>query len=299
MLQGLPAVFRTALTVVELLEPRLMELNDEGSMLPLLLRVPVNVAQYTVLVPALWNTEVHDWELKCMKSLVLDERHHEPETELREKQEDTSSSCVTTGNERNYPLVSSEGGKDSVPGAVGLLTRAMRTAQRFLFSRQGVGDKSPQTPGMSSQKSPGRASRRQTSASLTRAQVRLKSQQRILDGRVATTPGAVKASPDGGEAERCDQTFKRSGTGPVVHMAHRRSNHSIIHHVRSKSHHLLRNGKGTPNQTPALPSYLLSSSHPASSASLCPLGQRETAKMALIRRIKQLISGILTEPLKV
>ncbi|XP_043980954.1 carabin isoform X2 [Gambusia affinis] len=82
ILQGLQAVFRTALTIIELLEPRLMELNDEGTMLPLLLRVPVDMAQYTVLIPALWKTEVQDWELKCMNSLVLDESHHEPETDI-------------------------------------------------------------------------------------------------------------------------------------------------------------------------------------------------------------------------
>lgn len=35
-------------------------------------------AQYSVLVPALWKTEVQDWELKCMNSLVLDESHHGP-----------------------------------------------------------------------------------------------------------------------------------------------------------------------------------------------------------------------------
>uniref|UniRef100_A0AAZ1Y3E9 Rab-GAP TBC domain-containing protein n=1 Tax=Oreochromis aureus TaxID=47969 RepID=A0AAZ1Y3E9_OREAU len=78
ILHGLSAVFRTALTIVELLEPRLMDLKDEGAILPLLLRVPVDVAQYTVLVPALWNTEVQDWELKCMNSLELDESHNEP-----------------------------------------------------------------------------------------------------------------------------------------------------------------------------------------------------------------------------
>ncbi|TNN73982.1 hypothetical protein EYF80_015803 [Liparis tanakae] len=144
--QGLSAVFRTALTIVELLEPRLMELSDEGALLSLLLRVPVDVerhklvttvtdalcarpflclcvctkgaadspflfwrsvgslpprrseesflpawppygsidtkAQYAVLIPALWNTEVQDWELKCMNSLVLDESHHGPEPKL-------------------------------------------------------------------------------------------------------------------------------------------------------------------------------------------------------------------------
>uniref|UniRef100_A0A671TXW1 Si:ch211-266k8.4 n=1 Tax=Sparus aurata TaxID=8175 RepID=A0A671TXW1_SPAAU len=43
ILHGLSAVFRTALTIMELLEPRLMDLNDEGAVLPLLLRVPVDV----------------------------------------------------------------------------------------------------------------------------------------------------------------------------------------------------------------------------------------------------------------
>ncbi|XP_015246276.1 PREDICTED: USP6 N-terminal-like protein [Cyprinodon variegatus] len=43
ILQGLPAVFRTALSIIELLESRLMELKDEGAILPLLLRVPVDV----------------------------------------------------------------------------------------------------------------------------------------------------------------------------------------------------------------------------------------------------------------
>nr|XP_054589361.1 TBC1 domain family member 8B isoform X1 [Nothobranchius furzeri] len=283
MLQGLPAVFRTALTIVELLEPRLLELSDEGSMLPLLLRVPVNVAQYTVLVPALWHTEVHDWELKCMKSLVMDESHHDPQRELCEKQDDASSSQIGTGNERNDPTVSSEGEKTTEKGAVGLLTRVMRTAQRYLFSRAGVEDESPQTPGMSSQRRSGRVSRRWTSAPLTRAQVRWKNQQRSLGGRVATTPVAVQASPDGGGAERSDQTLKRSA--PVGRTVHRRSNHSIIHHVRSKSNRLLRNGKGTSIQTPDLPSYQLSSTHPASSMSSCPPEQRETARMALIREL--------------
>ncbi|TKS73003.1 Growth hormone-regulated TBC protein 1 [Collichthys lucidus] len=43
ILHGLSAVFRTALTIIELLEPRLMELSDEAAVLPLLLRVPVDV----------------------------------------------------------------------------------------------------------------------------------------------------------------------------------------------------------------------------------------------------------------
>lgn len=43
LLSGLSALFRTALTIMDLLESRLMDLNDEGAVLPLLLRVPVDV----------------------------------------------------------------------------------------------------------------------------------------------------------------------------------------------------------------------------------------------------------------
>ena len=40
---GLSAVFRAGLTVLQLLEPRLLALGDEATTLPLLLRVPVDV----------------------------------------------------------------------------------------------------------------------------------------------------------------------------------------------------------------------------------------------------------------
>ncbi|XP_046889401.1 carabin, partial [Hypomesus transpacificus] len=75
MLHGLSAVFRAGLTVLQLLEPRLLALGDEATTLPLLLRVPVDVSQYSVLVPALWSTELQDWEITCMTGLVLEEAH--------------------------------------------------------------------------------------------------------------------------------------------------------------------------------------------------------------------------------
>ncbi|XP_041694177.2 carabin isoform X3 [Coregonus clupeaformis] len=78
MLHGLSAVFRTGLTIIQLLESRLMNLTDEAAVLPMLLRVPVDVSQHCVLLPALWSTEVQEWEIKCMNSLVLEETegHH-------------------------------------------------------------------------------------------------------------------------------------------------------------------------------------------------------------------------------
>ncbi|KAL2093987.1 hypothetical protein ACEWY4_011299 [Coilia grayii] len=72
MLQGWTGVFRAALALVTLLEPSLMALTDHATMLSLLLRVPVELSKNCLLAPALWATEVHESELKCMASLALD-----------------------------------------------------------------------------------------------------------------------------------------------------------------------------------------------------------------------------------
>ncbi|XP_035980451.1 rab GTPase-activating protein 1 [Fundulus heteroclitus] len=280
ILQGLPAVFRTALTIIELLEPRLMELHDEGTMLPLLLRVPVDVAQYTVLVSALWKTEVQDWELKCMNSLVLDESHHEPTAEKFEKQQEVSCN-VGTGNETENISSSLEGEtteKDPVPGGVSLLTRVMRLAQRYLFSpfgQQGVKEKYSQTQAVPRPQSPRRVFRSRTSSSFTQAQTRLKRQSKQRSSSHQTegqeSGGDIsRKKPAGcGKSQRCEQTFKRSGTGSLGKLAHRRSNHSTVNHARTKSH-CLRNEKSSLNQNPhsnlVLPTPVWSSTLPQSSS---------------------------------
>uniref|UniRef100_A0A8C1IBR5 Si:ch211-266k8.4 n=1 Tax=Cyprinus carpio TaxID=7962 RepID=A0A8C1IBR5_CYPCA len=73
MLHGLQAVFRTGLTIILLLESRIMNMSEEAAVLPVLLRVPVDVSQHRVLIPALWNTDVQEWEINCMNRLVLEE----------------------------------------------------------------------------------------------------------------------------------------------------------------------------------------------------------------------------------
>ncbi|XP_013888377.1 uncharacterized protein si:ch211-266k8.4 isoform X2 [Austrofundulus limnaeus] len=284
MLQGLPAVYRSALTIMELLEPRLMELNDEGAMLPLLLRVPVDVAQYTVFAPALWRAELQDWELKCLNNLVLDEGHHGPEPEEREKQK-TTSTQVETGNERQR-LTSSEG---SAPGAVSLYSRMMRLAQRYVFNKHSVGERSPQTQTSPEQQRPGGLFQRRTSASFPKVQRRSKrrSQQSSRSRQPAAqqSPVAVRES-----AERCKQSFKRSGTAPVGKVPRCRSSRSIVRHVRTKSH--LQNKNDPPNQTPqstvllppAPPPFSnSSSSNPPASCSFHK--EQHEANMALIREL--------------
>ncbi|XP_022601930.1 TBC1 domain family member 8B-like [Seriola dumerili] len=275
-LHGLSAVFRIALTIIELLEPRLMELNDEGAVLPLLLRVPVDVAQYTVLVPALWATEVQDWELKCMNSLVMDETHHASKAEQCEKQKDTLSSQIR-GKEEENVSAPSEGEKntekDTVAGAKSVLTRVMRLAQRYLLDpmgRQRAEEKISQTQAKPRQRSPapGRVFRSRTSASLTQAQIRSRRQSQ-QKGRAQQPVGqgnsgdvTVTDTAGCGKSDRSEQTFKRAGTGPVGKVARHHSNHNI----RVKSLRLLRNGKNSSSKTPAsssiLPSSLRSSTLP-------------------------------------
>ncbi|XP_036963629.1 rab GTPase-activating protein 1 [Acanthopagrus latus] len=290
IMQGLSAVFRTALTIMELLEPRLMDLNDEGAVLPLLLRVPVDVAQYTVLVPALWRTEVQDWELKCMNSLVLDESHHGSKTDQSEQQKATVSTQVSRGTEKENVSTPSEGEKlpekDSVTRAKGVLTRVMRLAQRYLLDpmgRQRAGEKASQTQTRSRQRSPapGRVLRSRTSASLTQAQIRSRRRSHHRGGAQRTTvqgssgdvtiaPVSVADTAGNMKTDRSEQPFRRTGTGPAGMVAHRRSNHSLVQPIRHKSLRILRCDKNPPSQTPPpstiLPPSLRSSTLPPSSS---------------------------------
>ncbi|KAM3870236.1 uncharacterized protein ACN63O_005371 [Diretmus argenteus] len=253
ILHGLSAVFRIALTIVELLESRLMNLNDEGAVLPLLLRVPVDVAQYTVLVPALWNTEVQDWEIKCMNSLVLDETHHGPKTEQCHGQKAPMPSQVREGKEKGTVSAPSEEEKkpekDSITRAKSVLTRVMRLAQRYLLDpvgRQRVEEKGSQTQTRAKQSSPvaRRFFKSRTSASLTQAQIRSRrrSQQRgglhqhvVLgtSGDLTVAPNAVTDTAAGIKEERPERTFRRIGTGPVGKVARRRSSNGLIQPIRA------------------------------------------------------------------
>ncbi|KAM4618299.1 uncharacterized protein ACJ7VT_007709 [Polymixia lowei] len=274
ILHGLSAVFRTALTIVQLLESRLMSLTDEGAVFPLLLRVPVDVAQYTVLVPALWSTEVQDWEIKCMNSLVLDETHHEPKTEQSEGSSLPQQAEEEKQQETEHVSSPSEGekktDKDSVTGARSVLARVLRLAQRYLdpAGRQRAEQKGSQTQVRPGQTSPvsGPFSKSRISASLRQAQV------------------------------RPERTFRRTSTGPVGKVARRRSNNKLVQPIRVRSLCLIRNSKNppaeaSPTTSSILPSSLRSSALPPSSSSDHPVTpplsqqpeQRDTPRATLIK----------------
>ncbi|KAK2841845.1 hypothetical protein Q5P01_012045 [Channa striata] len=282
ILHGLSAVFRTALTIIELLEPLLMQLNDEGAVLPLLLRVPVDVAKYTVLVPALWQTEVQDWELKCMNSLVLDESHHEPKAGHCDEQKAMLASQISEGNEKEN--VSSDGEKNTEKDSVSVLTRVMRLAQRYLLEpmgRQRVEERSSHKQPKSRHRSPthGGGFRSWTSASLTQSQLKSRKQsqhrggahQLVVEGSNGDASVAPVTETDTaccGKSDRPEFSLKRADTGPSIKVTRRRSNHSIIQPIRVKSLRLIRNKKNSSNQTlpssSILPSSLRSTTLPPS-----------------------------------
>lgn len=186
----------------------------------------------------------------------------------------------------------------TLPGAVNILTRVMRLAQRHLLDpmgRQRVEKKSSQTQAAPRQQSPatGRFCRSRTSASLTQAQIR--SRRRTQQRGVTNQPIVQESSDDVtvGDAEDCEktegseQTLKRSGTGPVGKVAHGRSNHS-----RVKSFRLLPSVKSPVKQAPAssvCSSTLPSIRSPPSSLQLSSVPksgeQNDSPRTALIKEL--------------
>lgn len=152
-------------------------------------------------------------------------------------------------------------------------------AQRYLLDpmgRQRSEEKGSQIQTMPRQRSPapGRVFRSRTSASLTQAQIRSRRQsqhrggaQRPVvqgsSGDVTVAPVTVTDTAGYMKTDRSEQTFKRTGTGPVGRLAQRHSNHSLVQPVRVKTLRLLRNGKHPLSQTPPSSSILPSSLHPS------------------------------------
>ncbi|KAL6107288.1 uncharacterized protein ACO6RY_10958 [Pungitius sinensis] len=286
ILHGLSAVFRTALTLVELLEPRLMDLTDEGAVLPLLLRVPFDVSKYAVFIPALWNTEVQDWELKCMSSLVLDESHHEGGEPSQDQK--ATLSTQASGDKENVQEGEKTSENESASGAKSVLTRVMRLAQRYLSDQRGrqrTEAQGAQTQARSRQRSPAatRVFRSRTGSSLTQSQIRSRrqsqhrgvAQQPVVQGNSddVAVPDAARRS------DSSEPTLKRTSTGPLGKAAGRRSNHSL---VSGKSVRLLQSSKKRRSQTPPPTSVLPPSLR---APTLPPSSSNDTPRTALIKEL--------------
>ncbi|XP_029523419.1 carabin isoform X1 [Oncorhynchus nerka] len=235
MLHGLSAVFRTGLTIIQLLESRLMNLTDEAAVLPLLLRVPVDVSQHCVLLPALWSTEVQEWEIKCMNSLVLEETegHHLGKiekpippplpTKVKEQEKSVDGPKLEAKNSVR---------KDSsVSGVKHVFTRLVRMAQCYLLDKDcQSGDSKPSpSQGSSARRRSSKASR--TTSSITQSQIRAKRSQKgvsqqgsVSQTRGGTLPGSTPDSDGSVKDSRPEPAaFRRMGSGPVGRVARRRS----------------------------------------------------------------------------
>ncbi|XP_055505289.1 TBC1 domain family member 12 isoform X1 [Leucoraja erinacea] len=113
ILYGINTIFSTGLCILQLLEPRLLAMSDVSHLLPTLLRIPVEVSRYSILVPALWMTKVHKWELDCMQSVVLEEEEEEMMSSGRHSIQSSTMQKATNVDKKNAPNLKDDAGKRS------------------------------------------------------------------------------------------------------------------------------------------------------------------------------------------
>uniref|UniRef100_A0A3P9A4Y9 Rab-GAP TBC domain-containing protein n=1 Tax=Esox lucius TaxID=8010 RepID=A0A3P9A4Y9_ESOLU len=239
MLHGLSAVFRTGLTLIQLLESRLLSLTDEAAVLPLLLRVPVDVCQHNVLLPALWSTQVQDWEIKCMNSLVLeenDEGHHQGKTEWstplspqpRPAKAKEPEACV----DGPAPEAKKSGKKDSsATGPKNIFSRLVQVAQCLLLDKGHRSGRSKPSPARR------RSSKASRTSSINQSQIRAKRRSLAQQGggslaEGGTTPTLVSEGSVKDSRPKA-AVFRRMCSGPVGRVARRRSSSSQSPRIKS------------------------------------------------------------------
>ncbi|KAK7117510.1 hypothetical protein R3I94_022913 [Phoxinus phoxinus] len=237
MLHGLQAVFRTGLTIILLLESRIMNMTEEAAVLPVLLRVPMDVSQHRVLIPALWNTDVQEWEINCMNSLVLEEASGGQDEEKVKKE--SAKGCTSSLSDGQRDAKPSQKGakntsKKEAPGssAKNVFTRLLKVAQHYLLESGKYSTAAKSSP---AKKSPARSRLPKARISTSFAsqskkyeiQVRTKrsssrrSQNSILGGVKERLPSQ---DSDGGATEdSSNSSVRRVRSGPVGKVARRRS----------------------------------------------------------------------------
>ncbi|XP_077066730.1 uncharacterized protein LOC143720786 [Siphateles boraxobius] len=232
MLHGLLAVFRTGLTIILLLESRIMNMTEEAAVLPVLLRVPMDVSQHRVLIPALWNTDVQEWEINCMNSLVLEEASGGQDEEKVKKE--SSKGCTSSLSDGQRDVKPSQKGakntsKKEAAGSSSknVFTRLLKVAQHYLLESGKYRAAAKSSP---AKKSPAhsRLPKARISTSFTQAQVRTKrsssrrSQNSILGG--VKKERLPSQDSDGGATEdSSNSSVRRVRSGPVGKVARRRS----------------------------------------------------------------------------
>ncbi|XP_059402499.1 TBC1 domain family member 8-like [Carassius carassius] len=228
MLHGLQAVFRTGLTIILLLESRIMNMSEEATVLPVLLRVPVDVSQHCVLIPALWNTDVQEWEINCMNRLVLEEAigGQDEEKVIKESTKDCTSS-LSHGHEQDEKP-SQEVGRNTfkkvVPGSStkNVFTRLLKVAQHYLLESGKYSAPAKSSPAL------GRLSKTRISTSFTQTQGRTRrsSSRRSQNSTLGGVKKEQLPSQDSDGAADKDSSSSsawRVRSGPVGKVARRKS----------------------------------------------------------------------------
>ncbi|XP_048401825.1 TBC1 domain family member 10A isoform X2 [Stegostoma tigrinum] len=140
ILDGINVMFSTGLCILQLLEPRLLAMSDVSVLLPTLLRIPVDVSRYNVLVPALWLTKVHKWELDCMQSVVLEEEEEALLSSGKLSIQATTVEKMTKQNGKKTPDIKGADGKRSTRSSASVgketlkdtLTKMLKIARCYL-----------------------------------------------------------------------------------------------------------------------------------------------------------------------
>ncbi|XP_058252752.1 carabin isoform X2 [Hemibagrus wyckioides] len=248
LLQGMVVVFRAGLTVLQLLESCLMSMTEEAAVLPVLLRVPVDVSQYSVLIPALWSTEVQEWEINCMNRLILEETDEGHGTDEPDDRSPVSHSCEEQ-NERRAEEEKNEPSRKEAVGSSGrnVFTRMLKAAQRYLADTSKQSNaKTITSPGKSSQ-APALVLKRRTSAAFSLSRRRKSHSRQSQNAPVSRKGPFTLQDGDGGATEDSSpMPLRRLRSGPVGRVARRRSGVQVQStRVRSLQHRTPR----TPNSS--------------------------------------------------
>ncbi|XP_056595244.1 carabin isoform X2 [Triplophysa dalaica] len=249
MLHGLQAVFRTGLTIITLLESRIMNMTEEATVLPVLLRVPVDTSQYRVLITALWNTDVQEWELNCMNRLVLDEMSEGLNTEKVEKENvQSGSTFLRNGKIDETPPqeVARKTSKKEASSAKNVFTRLLKVAQHLFETSKNVSAKSSPAKKSSAL---ARIPKTRPSTSFLHAQARARrSSSRPSQSSNVRKERHPSQDSDGCPAEdSANSSIMRLRSGPVGKVARRRS---LGQSGRGTSH-LVKNRSGRSPKPPA------------------------------------------------
>ncbi|XP_033117446.1 rab GTPase-activating protein 1-like [Anneissia japonica] len=73
IMEGVTVIFRVGLALLDTIEEKIMSTADMSKILPSLLHVPIEYAKSENLLPVLWETTVHRWEIDSIQAIVDEE----------------------------------------------------------------------------------------------------------------------------------------------------------------------------------------------------------------------------------